>query len=31
MGGHQCCLEGYVYQGDVTVLGIVDSIRLRIG
>jgi hypothetical protein len=28
MGGHQCCLEGYVYQGEVTVLGIVDSIRL---
>ncbi|HSC05216.1 MAG TPA: hypothetical protein VLD59_00160 [Steroidobacteraceae bacterium] len=28
MGGRQCCLEGYVYRGEVTVLGIVDSIRL---
>ena len=28
MGGHQCCLEGYVHRGEVTVLGIVDSIRL---
>lgn len=28
MGGRQCCLEGYVHRGEVTVLGIVDSIRL---
>ena len=28
MGGRQCCLEGYVHQGEVTVLGIVDAIRL---
>lgn len=28
MGGHQCCLEGYIYEGEVTVLGIVNSIRL---
>ena len=28
MGGRQCCLEGYVNGGRVTVLGIVDSIRL---
>jgi biotin carboxylase len=24
---HQCTLEGYVFQGDVTVYGVVDSIR----
>jgi len=28
LGGRQCCLEGYVHGGEVTVLGIVDSIRL---
>ncbi len=28
MSGRQCCLEGYVHRGEVTVLGIVDSIRL---
>ena len=28
MGGRQCCLEGYVHGGEVTVIGIVDSIRL---
>jgi hypothetical protein len=28
MGGRQCCLEGFVHGGRVTVLGIVDSIRL---
>jgi hypothetical protein len=28
MGGRQCCLEGYVHRGEVTVLGVVDSIRL---
>jgi biotin carboxylase len=28
MGGRQCCLEGFVRAGEVTVLGIVDSIRL---
>jgi hypothetical protein len=28
LGGRQCCLEGYVHEGEVTVLGIVDSIRL---
>jgi hypothetical protein len=28
MGGRQCCLEGYVHRGEVTVIGIVDSIRL---
>jgi len=27
MAGRQCTLEGYVFQGEVTVLGIVDSIR----
>ena len=27
MGGFQCTLDGYVYQGEVTVLGVVDSIR----
>jgi hypothetical protein len=27
MGGFQCTLEGYVYRGEVTVLGVVDSIR----
>jgi biotin carboxylase len=25
--GHQCTLEGYVYQGEVVVYGVVDSIR----
>ncbi|SFL05991.1 ATP-grasp domain-containing protein [Nitrosomonas aestuarii] len=25
--GRQCTLEGYVYQGEVTVYGVVDSIR----
>ncbi|MFP4065482.1 MAG: acetyl-CoA carboxylase biotin carboxylase subunit family protein [Bacteroidales bacterium] len=25
--GHQCTLEGYVYEGEVVVYGIVDSIR----
>ncbi|MCC5858659.1 MAG: ATP-grasp domain-containing protein [Ectothiorhodospiraceae bacterium] len=25
--GHQCTLEGYVYQGKVTVYGVVDSLR----
>lgn len=28
MAGRQCCLEGYVHRGEVTVLGIVDAIRL---
>jgi hypothetical protein len=28
MGGRQCCLEGFVHHGEVTVLGVVDSIRL---
>ncbi len=28
LGGRQCCLEGYVHRGEVTVLGIVDAIRL---
>jgi hypothetical protein len=28
MVGRQCCLEGYVQGGEVTVLGIVDSLRL---
>ncbi|HEX2137813.1 MAG TPA: ATP-grasp domain-containing protein [Microvirga sp.] len=28
LAGRQCCLEGYVHGGEVTVLGIVDSIRL---
>ena len=27
IGGHQCCLDGFVWQGEVTALGIVDSIR----
>ena len=27
MSGFQCTLDGYVYQGKVTVLGVVDSIR----
>jgi hypothetical protein len=27
MGGFQCTLDGYVYGGEVTVLGVVDSIR----
>jgi hypothetical protein len=27
MGGFQCTLDGYVYKGEVTVLGVVDSIR----
>ncbi len=26
-GGEQCTLEGYVYQGDVVVYGVVDSVR----
>lgn len=28
IGGRQCTLEGYVFEGDVQVYGIVDSIRL---
>jgi ATP-grasp domain len=28
LGGHQCCLEGYIHRGEVTVLGIVDAFRL---
>src|SRR5262249_3460353 len=28
LGGRQCCLEGFVYKGEVTVLGIVDAYRL---
>ncbi|KXS43072.1 MAG: hypothetical protein AWU59_1316 [Methanolobus sp. T82-4] len=27
--GHQCTLEGYVFDGDVVIYGIVDSIRDR--
>lgn len=27
IGGHQCTLEGFVFEGDVTVYGAVDSIR----
>ncbi len=27
ISGHQCTLEGYVYQGNLTVYGVVDSIR----
>ena len=27
MGGFQCTLDGYVHAGEVTVLGVVDSIR----
>ncbi len=27
IGGHQCTVEGYVYQGEVVPYGIVDSIR----
>lgn len=27
MGGAQCTLEGYVYDGTVTVYGVVDSVR----
>ncbi|MCO6439971.1 MAG: ATP-grasp domain-containing protein [Nitrococcus mobilis] len=26
MGGSQCTVEGYVYQGEVTVYGVVDSV-----
>lgn len=27
ISGYQCTLEGYVYQGELTVYGVVDSIR----
>ncbi|WP_423820628.1 ATP-grasp domain-containing protein [Salinisphaera sp. SPP-AMP-43] len=27
LAGHQCTVEGYVYQGEVTVYGVVDSIQ----
>lgn len=27
MGGFQCTLDGYVWKGEVTVLGVVDSLR----
>ncbi len=29
IGGRQCTLEGYVHHGEVTVYGVVDSIRER--
>ncbi|MGM0771850.1 MAG: ATP-grasp domain-containing protein [Halobacteriota archaeon] len=29
LSGHQCTLEGYVFNGDVVIYGIVDSIRDR--
>jgi hypothetical protein len=27
IGGHQCTLEGYVYRGEVTIYGVIDSVR----
>jgi biotin carboxylase len=27
IGGHQCTLEGYVFEGDAVVYGVIDSIR----